>query len=309
MDASGAAASTTPPACRSRCSPDCTSSSTCRWARACRPSTRTTSRRGSRRPRAAGRTSSPRCSATRVGEAAAVAAAAHLRPRVPRGLQGGLRARPRRQRRAGHRAARAGRAVARDLRAAERRSTRPAAEDHPGRAGDVAVAGAADPAVDGRRRRRRVPVRDRPGPEGARVDPRLRDAAARRARSPTAARSPSGSRRRSPPPGTTGARSTDSTRSSSTAGLRWRQALVLRAYSRYMRQIGSTFSQQYLEDVVVGNVRITRLLVRLFETRFAPAASRRPARRPRSDSSSRSRRPSTAWPASTRTASCARSWR
>jgi glutamate dehydrogenase len=52
-------------------------------------------------------------------------------------------------------------------------------------------------------------------------------------------------------------------------GLRWRQALVIRAYSRYMRQIGSTFSQQYLEDVAVGNVRITRMLVRLFETRFA----------------------------------------
>jgi glutamate dehydrogenase len=53
-------------------------------------------------------------------------------------------------------------------------------------------------------------------------------------------------------------------------GLRWRQALVLRAYSRYMRQIGSTFSQRFLEDVVVGNVGITRLLVQLFETRFAP---------------------------------------
>ena len=55
-------------------------------------------------------------------------------------------------------------------------------------------------------------------------------------------------------------------------GLRWRQALVLRAYSRYMRQIGSTFSQGYLEEVVAGNVGITRLLVRLFETRFAPGA-------------------------------------
>ena len=53
-------------------------------------------------------------------------------------------------------------------------------------------------------------------------------------------------------------------------GLRWRQALVLRAYSRYMRQIGSTFSQRFLEDVVVGNVEITRLLVALFEARFAP---------------------------------------
>ncbi len=38
-------------------------------------------------------------------------------------------------------------------------------------------------------------------------------------------------------------------------GLRWRQALVLRAYSRYMRQIGSTFSQRYLEEVVGGQRR------------------------------------------------------
>ncbi len=53
-------------------------------------------------------------------------------------------------------------------------------------------------------------------------------------------------------------------------GLRWRQALVLRAYSRYMRQIGSTFSQRYIEEVVGGNVAITRLLLRLFEARFAP---------------------------------------
>jgi glutamate dehydrogenase len=54
------------------------------------------------------------------------------------------------------------------------------------------------------------------------------------------------------------------------SGLRWRQALILRAYARYMRQVGSTFSQRYLEDVIIGNAHITRLLVRLFETRLAP---------------------------------------
>ncbi|MBI1351183.1 MAG: NAD-glutamate dehydrogenase [Actinomycetales bacterium] len=53
-------------------------------------------------------------------------------------------------------------------------------------------------------------------------------------------------------------------------GLRWRQVLILRAYSRYMRQIGTTFSQKFLEDVVLANASITRLLVRLFETRFDP---------------------------------------
>ncbi len=55
------------------------------------------------------------------------------------------------------------------------------------------------------------------------------------------------------------------------AGLRWRQVLILRAYSRYMRQIGSPFSQRFLEDVVSANVPITRKLVDLFETRFDPA--------------------------------------
>ena len=53
-------------------------------------------------------------------------------------------------------------------------------------------------------------------------------------------------------------------------GMRWRQALILRAYARYMCQIGSSFSQQYIEEVVIANVSITRLLVSLFETRFAP---------------------------------------
>ncbi len=57
-----------------------------------------------------------------------------------------------------------------------------------------------------------------------------------------------------------------------TAGLRWREVLVLRAYARYMRQIGSPFSQRFLEEVAIGNVRIVRLLVRLFQTRFSPEA-------------------------------------
>ncbi len=55
------------------------------------------------------------------------------------------------------------------------------------------------------------------------------------------------------------------------AGLRWRQAMVLRAYGRYLRQTGSSFSQDYLETTLAGNVAITRELVRLFEVRFDPA--------------------------------------
>ena len=55
------------------------------------------------------------------------------------------------------------------------------------------------------------------------------------------------------------------------AGLTWRQATVLRAYAKYMRQGNSPFAQDYIEDALAGNVDITRLLVRLFEARFDPA--------------------------------------
>ncbi len=55
------------------------------------------------------------------------------------------------------------------------------------------------------------------------------------------------------------------------AGLTWRQAMVLRAYARYLRQTGTAFSQEYLEQCLVSNVAIVRLLVALFEVRFDPA--------------------------------------
>ncbi len=54
------------------------------------------------------------------------------------------------------------------------------------------------------------------------------------------------------------------------AGLSWRQAMVLRAYAKYLRQAGSTFSQDYMEDTLRTNVHTTRLLVSLFEARLAP---------------------------------------
>ncbi|MFI1965953.1 NAD-glutamate dehydrogenase [Streptomyces pathocidini] len=55
------------------------------------------------------------------------------------------------------------------------------------------------------------------------------------------------------------------------AGLTWRQATVLRAYAKYLRQAGSTFSQDYMEDTLRNNVHTTRLLVNLFEARLSPA--------------------------------------
>ncbi len=54
------------------------------------------------------------------------------------------------------------------------------------------------------------------------------------------------------------------------AGLTWRQVVVLRAYAKYMRQGGTPFAQDSIEDALRSNVDITRLLVRLFETRFNP---------------------------------------
>lgn len=54
------------------------------------------------------------------------------------------------------------------------------------------------------------------------------------------------------------------------AGLNWRQAMVLRAYAKYMRQAGSTFSQDYMEDTLCTNVHTTRLLVNLFQARMSP---------------------------------------
>ena len=55
------------------------------------------------------------------------------------------------------------------------------------------------------------------------------------------------------------------------ANLNWRQASILRAYVKYLRQGGMTFSQSLVEQVLGGNTRIVRLLVRLFEASFDPA--------------------------------------
>ncbi|MBZ5740127.1 NAD-glutamate dehydrogenase [Nocardioides mangrovi] len=58
------------------------------------------------------------------------------------------------------------------------------------------------------------------------------------------------------------------------AGLSWRQATLLRAYAKYMRQGNSPFALDYIEEALLSNVDITRQLVRLFETRFDPTRVR-----------------------------------
>jgi glutamate dehydrogenase len=53
--------------------------------------------------------------------------------------------------------------------------------------------------------------------------------------------------------------------------LTWRQVVVLRAYAAYLRQVRTPFSQRYIEDSLLANVDIARLVVELFEARFVPA--------------------------------------
>jgi glutamate dehydrogenase len=52
--------------------------------------------------------------------------------------------------------------------------------------------------------------------------------------------------------------------------LSWRQVVVLRAYAKYLRQVGTAFSQDYIERSLRLNIELARLFVRLFEARFDP---------------------------------------
>jgi glutamate dehydrogenase len=55
-----------------------------------------------------------------------------------------------------------------------------------------------------------------------------------------------------------------------TAGLTWREVTLLRACAKYLRQGGMRFSEDYVQRVLRSNGAITRLLIRLFESRFDP---------------------------------------
>jgi glutamate dehydrogenase len=59
------------------------------------------------------------------------------------------------------------------------------------------------------------------------------------------------------------------------AQLTWRQITILRAYCKYLRQTGTTFSQRYMEETLAANPRITRFLVELFEARLDPDRQQR----------------------------------
>ncbi|MBU6478182.1 MAG: NAD-glutamate dehydrogenase, partial [Xanthomonadaceae bacterium] len=68
------------------------------------------------------------------------------------------------------------------------------------------------------------------------------------------------------------------------AGLGWRQIAMLRGYSRYQQQVGTTFSQNYMDETLGRYPMVTGLLVELFEAKFDPqreagdAATRKHAR-------------------------------
>jgi glutamate dehydrogenase len=55
------------------------------------------------------------------------------------------------------------------------------------------------------------------------------------------------------------------------AGLTWREVVILRAYCKYLRQAGVTFSQDYMEQTLAANSGLTRALVELFMARLDPA--------------------------------------
>jgi glutamate dehydrogenase len=54
------------------------------------------------------------------------------------------------------------------------------------------------------------------------------------------------------------------------AGLSWQQAAMIRAYAKYMRQAGSTFSRNYVQESLTSHIGIAQMLVELFTTRFDP---------------------------------------
>jgi glutamate dehydrogenase len=58
------------------------------------------------------------------------------------------------------------------------------------------------------------------------------------------------------------------------AGLNGREVSILRAIAKYKRQIGGTFSQQYIEDTFGRYPEIAKLVIKLFNLRFDPKAKR-----------------------------------
>lgn len=54
------------------------------------------------------------------------------------------------------------------------------------------------------------------------------------------------------------------------AGLGGREVSIIRAYAKYLRQIGGTFSQNYIEDTFARYPNLAELLIKLFRLTFSP---------------------------------------
>ena len=55
-----------------------------------------------------------------------------------------------------------------------------------------------------------------------------------------------------------------------TAGLEWRQVALLRTYARWFLQIGTAFSQKYMEQTLTGHPLISSSIFKLFSAKFDP---------------------------------------
>lgn len=58
------------------------------------------------------------------------------------------------------------------------------------------------------------------------------------------------------------------------AKLAWHEIAILRAYAKFLRQIGFTFSQQYIEETFSNNPIVAGLIIDLFIARFDPTILR-----------------------------------
>ncbi|WP_420547708.1 NAD-glutamate dehydrogenase [Curvivirga sp.] len=56
-----------------------------------------------------------------------------------------------------------------------------------------------------------------------------------------------------------------------TAGLDWQDVVIIRAYSKYLRQARIPFSQAYMEETLANNAELAGLIAKLFHIRFDPA--------------------------------------
>ena len=54
------------------------------------------------------------------------------------------------------------------------------------------------------------------------------------------------------------------------SGLNWREVALIRCYAKYLQQLRIPFSQDYMEDVLVGHARFARALTDLFNAQFDP---------------------------------------